>query len=193
MERLAGLVLAGGESRRMGSPKALIDWRGEPLLAHVCRVVGEVADPVIAVAAQDQELPPLAGVLVARDRSRGQGPLEALAAGLAAVPEGIPAALVCPVDVPLLEPATLRALAVALGPDDQAVATADGGRVRPLPGVYRTALAGAAERLLAGGERRLGAVLAEGWTRILALSELPDPGSLKNVNTPEELEAARRR
>ncbi|HEX5259940.1 MAG TPA: NTP transferase domain-containing protein, partial [Gaiellales bacterium] len=92
-------MLAGGESRRMGVPKALIDWRGEPLLAHVCRVVGEVADPVIVVAAAEQQLPPLPGVLVARDRSPGQGPLEALAAGLAMVPPGIPAVLVCPVDV----------------------------------------------------------------------------------------------
>lgn len=177
----------------MGSPKPLIDWHGEPLLAHVCRVIGELADPVIAVAAPGQELPPLPGVLVARDRRPGQGPLEALAAGLAAVPPGIAAALVCPVDVPLLEVPALRALAAALGPDDQAVATSGGGRVRPLPGVYRTALAEAAERLLEGGERRLGALLAEGTTRILPLSELPDPHSLENVNTPEELEAARRR
>ena len=177
----------------MGSPKAMLDWRGEPLLLHVCRVVGEVAAPVIAVAAPGQDLPPLPGVLVARDRSPGQGPLEALAAGLAAVPPDIKAALVCPVDVPLLEATTLRALAAALEPDDLAVATAAGGRVRPLPGVYRIALAGVAERLLAGGERRLGAVLAEGTTRVLALSDLPHPGSLENINTPEELEAARRR
>jgi len=177
----------------MGVPKALIDWHGEPLLAHVCRVVGEVADPVIAVAAPEQQLPPLPGVLVARDRSPGQGPLEALAAGLAMVPPGIPAVLVCPVDVPLLEPAPLRALAAALQPGDQAVATADGGRVRPLPGVYRTALAGAAERLLEGGERRLGALLSDGRTRILTLSDLPRPDSLDNVNTPQELAAARRR
>jgi molybdopterin-guanine dinucleotide biosynthesis protein A len=190
---VAGLVLAGGESRRMGSPKALLDWRGEPLLAHVCAVVGEVADPVIAVAAADQELPSLPGVRVARDRRPGLGPLEALAAGLAALPHHIPAALVCPVDVPLLEPATLRGLTAALEPDDLAVATAEGGRVRPLPGVYRVTLADVAERLLAGGERRLGAVLAEGTTRILAVSDLPQPGSLENVNTPEELEAARRR
>ncbi|HEX5261815.1 MAG TPA: NTP transferase domain-containing protein, partial [Gaiellales bacterium] len=106
---------------------------------------------------------------------------------------GIPAVLVCPVDVPLLEPAPLRALAAALQPGDQAVATADGGRVRPLPGVYRTALAGAAERLLEGGERRLGALLSEGRTRILTLSDLPRPDSLENVNTPQELAAARRR
>jgi molybdenum cofactor guanylyltransferase len=187
------LVLAGGESRRMGVPKALIDWHGEPLLAHVCRVVGQMADPVIAVAAPEQELPPLPGVLVTRDRRPGQGPLEALAAGLAAVPPAIGAAVVCPVDVPLLDAAALRALACALGPDDQAVATAAGGRVRPLPGVYRTALAGAADHLLEHGERRLGALLAEGTTRLLALSELPHPDSLENVNTPEDLEAARRR
>jgi molybdenum cofactor guanylyltransferase len=177
----------------MGVPKALIDWRGEPLLARVCRVVGEVAEPVIVVASPEQELPSLPGVLVAHDRRPGQGPLEALAAGLGAVPPGIAAAVVCPVDVPLLEAAALRALAAALGPDDQAVATAGGGRVRPLPGVYRTALAGAAEHLLERGERRLGALLAEGTTRIVALSELPDPDSLENVNTPEDLEAARRR
>jgi molybdopterin-guanine dinucleotide biosynthesis protein A len=65
--------------------------------------------------------------------------------------------------------------------------------VRPLPGVYRTALAAAAERLLEGGERRLGALLSEGRTRILTRSDLPRPDSLENVNTPQELAAARRR
>src|SRR5437764_13948831 len=82
-----GLVLAGGQSTRMGSPKATLPFGPELMLQRVVRLLGSVVRPIIVVAAPGQELPPLpADVIVARDEREQRGPLEGLAAGLAAVP-----------------------------------------------------------------------------------------------------------
>ena len=68
---LAGVVLCGGESSRMGSPKAWLDFGGEPLLARVVRVVSEAASPVLVVAAPGQDLPALSeDVTVVRDQEQ---------------------------------------------------------------------------------------------------------------------------
>lgn len=48
--KIAGIILAAGESRRLGTPKQLLPWRGEPLLRHVARLaVKSQLDPVIVV------------------------------------------------------------------------------------------------------------------------------------------------
>src|SRR5947208_4621260 len=82
--RPAGIVLAGGRSTRMGTPKAWLEWHGTTLLDRVVRVVSRAVDggPVVVVRAPGQDLPELpAGVLVVDDAAEGQGPLEGLAAG----------------------------------------------------------------------------------------------------------------
>src|SRR6185312_15898389 len=83
---LGGIILCGGQSRRMGRPKAWLPFGGEVMLPRVVRLLGEVVAPVAVVAAPGQDLPPLpAGVDVVRDEEEGRGPLQGLAAGLAAL------------------------------------------------------------------------------------------------------------
>src|SRR5262245_40439806 len=99
--RVGGVVLCGGESRRMGRPKAWLPFGGERMLPRVVRVLTEVVSPVVVVAAPDQEVPPLpASVHVVRDEERGRGPLEGLAAGLAALAGKADAAYLSSCDVP---------------------------------------------------------------------------------------------
>src|SRR5579875_1511202 len=79
------VVLCGGESRRMGRPKAWLPFGPERLLQRVVRLVGAVARPIVVVAAPGQDLPDLpAEVGIVRDPVAGRGPLAGLAAGLAA-------------------------------------------------------------------------------------------------------------
>src|SRR5262245_66661702 len=83
-DRVGGIVVCGGHSRRMGRPKDWLPFGTELLLQRVVRTVGEAVEPIVVVAANDQELPPLPScVEIARDRNRDRGPLEGLAAGLA--------------------------------------------------------------------------------------------------------------
>src|SRR5215472_10050859 len=86
MPRTAGIVLCGGQSSRMGRPKAWLPFDGEPMLVRVVRRLGEAVGPLVVVAAPGQDVPPLpADVEVVRDEVAGRGPLQGLQAGLEAL------------------------------------------------------------------------------------------------------------
>ena len=176
----------------MGKPKALLDWSGEPLVAHVAGIVAAAAAPVVVVAAPGQELPPLpAGVEVAHDAAPDQGPLEGLAAGMRALGDRADAAFVCGADMPFLSAAAIGQLTLALTAKWHAVVvTDDAGRDQPLGAVYRLSLLGVVEGLLAAGERRLGLLAERAETNRIAGDEALR-AALRSVNTPEELAAAR--
>ena len=91
--KLAGIVLCGGKSTRMGVPKATLPFGPETMLQRVVRLLGTVADPIVVVGARDQELPALPpAVLITRDERDARGPLEGLRAGLTALPAAADAA-----------------------------------------------------------------------------------------------------
>ena len=117
-------MLAGGRSTRMGRPKANLEWHGSTLLHRVTGIVGRAVDgPVVVVRAPDQELPELPpGVRVVEDAAEGRGPLQGLAAGLAAVAGEAELAYVSSTDVPLLHPAFVRAVVRAAADPDVDVA-----------------------------------------------------------------------
>ena len=190
--RLAGIVLAGGRSSRMGEPKALIDWGGVPLVVHVAEALAVAAAPVVVVAAPGQELPPLPeGVELARDAIADRGPLEGLAAGMRALGDRAEAAFACGADMPFLSPEAVGHLAVRLNANwDAVVVRSTDGRDQPLGAVYRLSVLRLVEELLEAGERRLGLVADRARTRrIEAGPELL--AALRSVNTPEDLTAAR--
>src|SRR5689334_14228501 len=100
-----GIVLCGGKSSRMGTSKALLLFGPETMLQRVVRILGGLASPIVAVAAEGQELPVLPeGVILTQDEREGRGPLEGLRAGLKALPPSVDAAYVTSCDVPLLVP-----------------------------------------------------------------------------------------
>src|SRR5829696_6313049 len=71
-----GIVLCGGKSTRMGTSKALLPFGPETMLQRVVRILAGLVSPIVAVAAADQELPPLpTEVLISRDEREGRGPL----------------------------------------------------------------------------------------------------------------------
>ena len=119
--RVAGVVLAAGEGRRIGGPKALLRAQGESFLARCLRLLAEAgADPLIGVLGHEAErvaaeagAPPEA-VLVANHRHR-EGMLSSVLCGVTeAETRGAEALLLHPVDHPLVSPETLRRLMTAL-------------------------------------------------------------------------------
>jgi molybdopterin-guanine dinucleotide biosynthesis protein A len=190
---LGGLVLAGGRSRRMGEPKALADRAGVPLLVYVAGVLLEACQPVVVSHAPGQRLPPLPGrVELVADSAPGRGPLQALADGLAALRGRCRAVFVTATDLPLLTAAAIGELAAQLRAQDEAVVPVLAGHRQTLAAVYRPELAARAVRLLAGGERRVGALLDGRAVREVAAESLADSRALTSVNTPEELAIALR-
>ena len=119
MLRVGGVVLCGGQSSRMGRPKAWLPFGDETMLGRVVRLLGEVVSPIVVVAAPEQEVPPLPpDVVTARDQERGRGPLQGLAAGLAALAGKADAAYSSSCDVPFLRPAFVRRMIELLGESD---------------------------------------------------------------------------
>jgi molybdopterin-guanine dinucleotide biosynthesis protein A len=196
MTRVGGIVLCGGQSRRMGRAKAWLPFGGEVMLPRVVRLLGEAVAPVVVVAAPDQDVPPLpAGVAVVRDEERGRGPLQGLAAGLAALRGRADAAYLSSCDVPFLRPAFVRRLADLLGAHAVCVPRV-GDYHHPLAAVYRIEVAEAVARLLAEDRLRPFFLFEAVPTRVVGAEELADVDptfqTLRNLNTPEEYEAARR-
>ena len=189
-----GIVLCGGGSRRMGRAKPVLPFGGELMLQRIVRLVGEVVEPVVVVAAAGQEVPPLPpAVSVLRDRHPGRGPLEGLAVGLGELRDRAQAAFVTACDVPLLLPAYVRRL-IELSAGYQIAVPHVAGFDQPLSAVYRTSVLPHVETLLAEGRLRPAFLFDRVRTRRITAEELtdvdPDLQSLANVNTQADYEAA---
>lgn len=177
----------------MGRPKAWLPFGPERMLTRVVRLVGAAAGmgPIAVVAAPGQHLPPLPGwVTVVRDPVSGRGPLQGLAAGLAALPDSAELVYATATDVPFLRPAWIERLAALVGDDDLAIPSADGYH-HPLAALYRRAtVLPAVEELLRGDRLRPVFLMDAVRTRVVAAEELraADPGllTLRNLNTPED-------
>lgn len=188
--KTGGIILCGGRSHRMGLPKATLPFGDETMLGRVCRLLGEVIDPLIVVAAPRQDLPHLPDhIQVVRDRSEGRGPLEGLAVGLRAMRGQAEAAYVTSCDVPLLVQGFVRHLINTLG-EHQIAVPRDGKYHHPLAAVYRTNVVGQIERLLAADRMRPVFLFEDVDTFEVPTAALqtvdPDLQTLRNLNRPQD-------
>lgn len=195
MQRMTAgaIVLCGGKSTRMGTPKALLPFGDETMLQRVVRILRDVVSPIVAVAAVNQTLPDLpADVIVTRDEHEGRGPLEGLRAGLKALPTDVEAAYVTSCDVPLLEPAFVRQMLGLAQGHDIAVVEID-GFAHPLSAVYRRTVLPYVEELLATNRLRPAFLFEAVRTRRIRPEQMtadPELRTLRNLNTREDYERA---
>src|SRR5580692_4181432 len=203
----AGVVLAGGRSSRMGTAKAALEWHGSVLLYRTVGIVARATGgPVVVVRASGQELPDLPkGTQVIDDPRQGKGPVQGIAAGLAALEGQAEVAFISSTDMPFLHPAFIRRVLRAVEEDagtDVALPVAR-GYPQPLAAAYRVSLAATAERLVKEDRLRPAFLFSECATARLddaALKADPligalDPrlDSVVAVNTQEEYLQARAR
>ena len=203
-EQIAGVVLCGGSSSRMGQSKALLPFGDETMLQRVLRIMSSVTKPLVVVKADHQSLPDLPhDVLITQDRTAGQGPLEGIRMGLDALVQNsnatapiATAAYVTSCDVPLLEPAFVQAVANNLGNADAVVVVEDGFH-HPLAAVYRTSVIPVIDSLLESGKRRPLFLFDQITTVTVATQDLlfadPELSSLMNLNQPDDYLAALQR
>ncbi|MGH2916356.1 MAG: NTP transferase domain-containing protein [Solirubrobacteraceae bacterium] len=202
MPTCAAIILAGGRSSRMGSPKAALDWHGSTLLRRVTGIAARTVDgPVVVVRAPGQELPELHhDVEIVDDAREGRGPLQGLAAGLAAIGDRAQFAYATSTDVPLLHPAFIaRVLGAADDAVDVVLPDVRGHR-QPLAAAYRTGLLDLVDELLAA-DRLRPAFLFE-RCRVVSLDDAamladsalaradPQLVSVDNLNEPADYERA---
>lgn len=180
----------------MGKSKALLPFGTETLLQRVVRVVKQVVEPVVVVAAPAQHLPDLpADVLLARDRHEGLGPLSGLAGGLEVLARKADAAFVSSCDVPFLQPAFIRLVVSHLAQASVVVPEVE-ERLHPLAAAYGLECLPTAQHLLAQGRLRPVFLCEALPTCRLTAQQIAevDPHflSLRNLNTPDDYEAALR-
>lgn len=176
------LILAGGDSRRMGRPKATLPVRGRTLVEFVAdRLAAEFAELVVSANDPDLVPPALAqrGRIV-RDLHPAEGPLAGIEAGLAAAGHGVVFAVAC--DMPNVTPALARRLVRSCEGHEAAVPIV-GGRPEPVCAAYARSAGPAVRAALASGRRRAGEVLER-----LEVAWVVDvnPDEVRSLNTPEE-------
>ena len=189
----------------MGTPKAALEWHGSTLLRRTVGILARVTDgPVVVVRAPGQELPALPPQTeVVEDPQEGLGPVQGLAAGLAAVAGRAGVAFVSSTDMPFLHPAFVRRVLRSVEDGVDVGLPVARGYPQPLAASYRVALAPVAAKLVA--EERLRPAflfeqcaverLDENALRADPVLAALDPGldSVVNVNEPGDYQAARTR
>ena len=177
------LLLAGGESRRMGRPKALLPVGSVTLVEWVAqRLAPEFED--LLVAGRDPEQVP-AGLRphFVADLHPGAGPMAAVEAGLAAAPHEVVVAVAC--DMPSVGPDLARRLAASSEGWDAAVPRV-AGRPEPACAAYRRSAAATITAALEDRRRKAADVLGDLRVRWL---DGEDPAAFASLNTPEDYRA----
>jgi molybdopterin-guanine dinucleotide biosynthesis protein A len=191
MDRIMGLILAGGRARRLGGGgKALLELGGRPMLDHVIAAMRPQVGCLVLNANEDAGRLAPWGLPIVGDALPDQGPLAGLLAGMehahAQLP-GVTHVLTAPVDAPLLPADLGRRLAVALTRGDATIAVArSGGRLHHVVALWPVALRLPLQEALGRGVRRVAAFAADHGS--CAVDWPLDPfDPFMNVNTPENL------
>ncbi|RYY93558.1 MAG: molybdenum cofactor guanylyltransferase [Chitinophagaceae bacterium] len=183
---LPGLVLAGGESRRMGRDKGRLSWNGTEQRLRTAELLSLFCSPVYISLRSAEEI---SGYPVLVDNLTGIGPMAGLLRAFREHPDAAWLVLAC--DLPLMSETALRLLVA--GRDPGRVATclcgAD-GRPEPLAAIWEPSALRLLQKAQADGQYGLQRLLNEGGC---ALINVPNVEWLHNSNTPGEWAEARLR
>lgn len=188
LERITGLVLAGGQARRMGGiDKGLVPLAGRPMIAHVLAALRPQVGAILVNANRHHEQYATFGYPLVPDRHDGfLGPLAGLAAGLEVADTEY--VITVPCDSPLLGPDLVARLARALLAHAADISFAhDGSRTHPVFALVRSRLRDNLEAYLAGGGRKIDQWFAQHPSVTADFSDCPE--TFLNVNRPEERDA----
>ncbi|MGH7903705.1 MAG: molybdenum cofactor guanylyltransferase [Candidatus Dormibacteraceae bacterium] len=181
------LVLAGGESRRMGRPKALLPAGDGTLLEWVLDALSPQFEEVLVSANHPDQVAPGMTPRIVGDLHPGAGPLAGIEAGLAACRHDVMVVVAC--DMPRVTAPLVRLLVTASRSNDAAMPRLD-GVAEPACAAYRRSAARVISASLDDGRLRAGGVL--GALRVRYLDELEleaagvDRGALRSLNSPED-------
>ena len=176
------LVLAGGDSRRMGRPKAWLEVGNTTLLRYVVERLAPAFSEVMVSFAEPEQLEEPVPYRIVFDRKRSTGPLAGLEAGLVAARNEVIFAVAC--DMPYVTQEVAQMAVAAARGCDAAIPRFD-GRPEPVCGAYkRTALPFITGALNSG---RLKTADIAGELDVTWLEGL-DPEAFRSLNTPEDLE-----
>ena len=188
---------AGGESRRMGSSKALVPFCGRPLIAHMVDRLLPAADEVIVTTNEAERLAflldefPDAGIRLVPDVYPERGALAGFVTAFEAAAHPLVAIVAC--DMALASPYLLaHEVKLLRETGAEAVVPANRHGFEPMHAVYvRDACLGKARALVESGDMRIRSLISQLAVRQLTPAEVravvPLGGAFANANTPDEL------
>jgi molybdopterin-guanine dinucleotide biosynthesis protein A len=184
MESVSGIVLAGGQGRRMGGvDKGLQPLRGRPMIEWVLERLSPQVAEIVVNANQNLETYEKLGHRVVPDEIGGfAGPLAGLHAGLKAAAH--PLVVTVPCDSPFLPADLVSRLSSSLKDNDLAVART-GDQPHPVFSLMRRTVRESLEAFLAQGGRKIDA-----WYAALKVVEVrfdDEADAFRNINTLDEL------
>ncbi len=188
-ETITGVILAGGQSRRMGQNKAFLDMGGIPLIEKTYRTMAKLFSEVILITNTPEEYAFL-NCRCQPDIYPGVGSIAGLHAALSAsYTERI---FVVPCDMPFLSP-ELITLLCQTDPTYDAVVPFSRMGLEPLHALYHRRCLPQLERAIKSGDIKLQNVLQNIWAYFLPVSayqHIPDAEhSFRNINRPEDYAA----
>ena len=185
-QNAAAIILAGGQSRRMGQDKSMLPTPNGPLIGHIANQLLPQFRQVL-IAANDPQKYHFLGLPVVPDLVPGQGPLMGIVSALEASVHDLNFVTGC--DIPHMDPGFIRVLLKEATDYDLVMPRSvpqtaeDHGRYEPLFAVYRKSVCGPAREILAGGGRKIAMLLDRVRARIIPM---PDAPWYRNLNTQDD-------
>ncbi len=183
--RLLGLVLAGGQSRRMGQDKALLIREGQSQLGFAVSLLEQVVDGVyVSARSEQQDDPERSRFPTIVDRYEDIGPVAGILSAMDEHPDADWLVLAC--DLPNIDTATLQYLLEHRAADQpfSAFKSSYDSLPEPLCAVYASGSGSVIREFVDDGIVCPRKILINSDTKLL---EQPNPRSLDNINTPEDL------
>ena len=184
-DTIYGLVLAGGESRRMGRDKALLVRDGHSQLAHIAALLESITERVYVSSRQEQQDDPersrFENIV---DRYEGIGPIAGILSAMDTRPDADWLVVAC--DLPNIDEATLSFLIENSNSKQPFTAFKSNydGLPEPLCALYRCGSDAIIRRFVEDGIVCPRKILIRSDTLLL---EQPNPAALDNINTPDDL------
>lgn len=183
---ITGIILAGGEARRMGGgDKGLVELSGKPLIEYALAALSPQVDAIIINANRNQARYAEYGYPVIADNIPGfQGPLAGMLSCLQETETEFLVSIPC--DSPLIPDDLVARLFRQLSDDSAEISVAhNGDRMQPVFTLMQTSLAPSMQAFLESGERKI-----DWWFKQhkLAVTDFSDkPVCFSNINNPDDL------
>jgi len=188
---MTGIILAGGESRRMGTDKALLDINGRPMIEHVLAVFAGLFKKTIIVTNTPDRYR-MYGVELTSDVLDIRGPLTGIYSGLLRSRDEYNFVAAC--DMPFLNPRLIAYMGELAAGHDAVVPMFGGGFLEPLHAIYRKGIFPVIEMQVRKQDRRIRGMFDHIQVRYVTEEEIvrfdPLKKSFRNLNTPKEYKEA---
>jgi molybdopterin-guanine dinucleotide biosynthesis protein A len=200
-DQISAFILTGGASSRMGKAKGLLEFSGEPLIIRIARTIEPLVSTVIALGPSERYAALGLQVIedqkfgIADERGKSPGPLAGIASALSASRTDWNLILAC--DLPYLSREWVAwLLARTSASSAQIIMPRTEGGPEPLAAVYRRECAEPIIAALQRGVRKVIDAMAQLRTDFVTEREWhhidPDGRVLRNMNSPEDYEEARK-